>query len=163
NTTGNRRGSGLDRALIRAAAAGDVSGIDELLRAGANVNCTVMGEFGSPLAGAAYKGRLDAVRLLLDRGADPNLLPLIMTPLIHAAEAGNVEIVSLLLDRGANIDLIVGGFQNALISASQKGRLEVVKLLVARGADVNARVFASQTIQFEKDGKIVKAKVQTEI
>jgi hypothetical protein len=55
NTTGERVASGLDRALIRAAAAGDISGIDELLRAGANVNCTVArGEFSSPLTGAAY-------------------------------------------------------------------------------------------------------------
>src|SRR5262249_55772695 len=141
-TTGERGASGLDRALIKAAAAGDVSRIDELLRAGANVNCTVMGEFGIPLAGAAYKGRLDAVRLLLDRGAEPILWPLIRTPLIHAADSGNVEIGSLLLDRGANIYMIVPGAENALISATRKGRLEVVKLLVARGADVNDRVFA---------------------
>src|SRR5262245_7650606 len=99
NTTGKRVASGLDRALIRAAAAGDISGIDELLRAGANVNCTVpMGEFPSSLTGAAHKGRLDAVRLLLDWGDDPNLWPRLKTPLIYAAEAGHVEIVSLLLD-----------------------------------------------------------------
>lgn len=110
---GERGASGLDRALVRAAAAGDISGIDELLRAGANVNCIVRyGEFGSPLIGAAKKGRLDAARLLLDRGADPNLEPGTVnlarlgdrTPLIKAAEQGHVEIVSLLLDRGAIID-----------------------------------------------------------
>jgi beta-lactamase regulating signal transducer with metallopeptidase domain len=158
NTTGNRVASGLDRALVRAAAAGDISGIDELLRAGANVNCIVRyGEFGSPLIGAVKKGRLDAVRLLLDRGADPNLAPGFVnlarlgdrTPLIKAAEQGHVEIVSLLLDRGAIIDWIEpGGHQNALILASEKGRLEVVKLLVARGADVNARVWTSSKIEF---------------
>jgi len=157
---GERVGSGLDRALIRAAVAGDISGIDELLRAGANVNCTAPnGGINSPLTGAAHKGRLAAVRLLLDRGADPNLWPRLKTPLIYAAAAGHVEIVSLLLDRGANIDLIVPVYHNALICASEEGRLEVVKLLVARGADVNARAWAVQMVQFVKDGKIVKGKV----
>jgi hypothetical protein len=158
NTTGKRGASGLDRALIRAAAEGDISGIDELLRAGASVNCTVdIGEFGSPLSAAAYKGRLDAVRLLLDRGADQNLVS-DAGPLINAAEAGHVDIVSLLLDRGATIDRIVPGNQNALIRASGKGRLEVVKLLVARGADVNARAWAPQSKTYRvvnAEGKIV--------
>jgi beta-lactamase regulating signal transducer with metallopeptidase domain len=150
NKTGKRSASGLDRALIRSAAAGDLSEIDELLRAGANVNCTVeIGEFGSPLTAAAYKGRPDAVRLLLDRGADPNLVGN-STPLINAAAAGHVEIVSLLLDRGANIDQITPGNQNALIRASEKGRLEIVKLLVARGADVNARAWVPRQIEIKK-------------
>ncbi|HEV2666193.1 MAG TPA: M56 family metallopeptidase [Blastocatellia bacterium] len=162
NTTGNRVASGLDRALIRAAVAGDLAGIDELLRAGVNVNCTSSWRgVESPLIGAAKNGRLNAVRLLLDRGADPNMWPRLRTPLIWAADAGHVEIVSLLLDRGANIDLIVPVFHNALIHASGKGRLEVVKLLVARGADVNARAWAAQMVQFVNfEGKIQKGKVQ---
>jgi len=165
NTTGNRVASGLDRALIRAAVAGDLAGIDELLRAGANVNCTAPhGQVESPLIGAAKNGRLNAVRLLLDRGADPNLWPRLRTPLIWAADAGHVEIVSLLLDRGANIDLIVPVFHNALIWTSREGRLEVVKLLVARGADVNARAWAAQTIEFvNQEGKIEKGKVRYKI
>ena len=159
NTTGERGASGLDRALIRAAAAGDLAGIEELLRAGANVNCTVSpGEIGSPLVGAARKGQLDAVRLLLDRGADPNLEPGDGTPLINAALEGHVDVVSLLLDRGAIMDQIFPVHQNALIRASGKGRLEVVKLLVARGADVNARALAPAELQWVekrimKDGR----------
>ncbi|HEV2667577.1 MAG TPA: ankyrin repeat domain-containing protein, partial [Blastocatellia bacterium] len=89
--------------------------------------------------------------------------PRLKTPLIYAADAGYVEIVSLLSDRGANIDLIVPVFHNALIWASREGRLEVVKLLVARGADVNARAWAVQMVQYEKDGKIMKGKVTTTV
>src|SRR5262245_20326586 len=163
---GERGASGLDRALVRAAAAGNISGIEELLRAGANVNCIVRyGEFGSPLTAAVKKGRLDAVRLLLDMGADPNLAPGTVnpgrlgdiTPLSNAAVQGHVEIVSLLLDRGAIIDRIdPGGYQNALIQASGHGRLEVVKLLVARGVDVNGRVWASRKSEYvNAEGKLV--------
>src|SRR5262245_47591124 len=108
---------------------------------------------------AVADGDLEAVRLLLDRGADPNLWLGGNLPLVKAAELGHEEIVSLLLDRGATIDQIVPAWQNALIRASAKGHLEVVKLLVARGADVNARVWASQTFQFlNEEGKIVTAK-----
>jgi beta-lactamase regulating signal transducer with metallopeptidase domain len=110
---------------------------------------------------AVADGDLEAVRLLLDQGADPNLWlgPGGNLPLSKAAELGHVEIVSLLLDRGATLDQIVPVHQNALIRASAKGHLDVVKLLVARGADVNERVWASQTIQFlNEEGKIVTTK-----
>jgi beta-lactamase regulating signal transducer with metallopeptidase domain len=109
---------------------------------------------------AVADGDLEAVRQLLDRGADPNLWFGGNLPLSKAAELGHVEIVSLLLDRGANIDQIVQPLGNALIRASAKGHLEVVKLLVARGADVNALAWASQTTQhLNEEGKIVTGTV----
>jgi hypothetical protein len=150
NTTGGRVASALDRELVRAAEDGDISGIDELLRAGANVNCMIGAS--SPLIGAAREGRLDAVRLLLERGPDPNLLaPLDESALIHAAAEGHLDIVSLLLDRGSSIDHPARWGDNALHRASANGHLEVVKLLVARGADVNARAQAvGKTVKIER-------------
>jgi beta-lactamase regulating signal transducer with metallopeptidase domain len=141
----SRVSAALDHALMRAAVEGDLVGIDELIRAGANVNANIeRGAAPSPLIGAAGEGgHLEAVRLLLDRGADPNLaLGGEGTPLIAAARKGRTEIVSLLLDRGAIIDQTAPRAGNALIQASMNGHLDVVKLLVARGADVNARVWA---------------------
>ncbi|MGH9937115.1 MAG: M56 family metallopeptidase [Blastocatellia bacterium] len=145
--TRTRRPSRLDQALYEAAESGDIADINELLNAGANVNCAIDGD-GSPLIGAARKGRLATVRLLLDRGADPNM-PVSGdgNPLIVAASWGRSDVVSLLLDRGAGIDQIVPGDENALIQASEKGQLSVVKLLVTRGADVNARAWAEQWIE----------------
>lgn len=137
--------SPLDQALYEAAENGDISGIDRLLGAGANVNCALDGD-GSPLIGAAREGRPAAVRLLLDRGADPNMpVPGDGNPLIMAAREGHANIVALLLDRGASIDQLVPADENALIQASGSGHLEVVKLLVGRGADVNARVWVERT------------------
>jgi beta-lactamase regulating signal transducer with metallopeptidase domain len=135
----------LDRALYEAAEGGDVSGIDELLNAGANVNCALRGD-GSPLIGAARKGQIAAVRLLLERGADPNMpVPGDGNPLIMAAREGHADVVAFLLDKGAEIDRMVPGDENALIQASGNGRLEVVKLLIGRGADVNARVWVERS------------------
>jgi bla regulator protein blaR1 len=142
--TRQRRSSPLDRALYEAVESGEISEIERLLNAGANVNCALDGD-GSPLIGAARKGRLAAVRLLLDRGADPNM-PVSGdgNPLIMAAREGHADVVTLLLDRGAKIDEMVPSDENALIQASWKGRLQVVKLLVERGANVNARIWVER-------------------
>ncbi|HKQ80374.1 MAG TPA: M56 family metallopeptidase [Blastocatellia bacterium] len=144
NASKSRVSSALDHGLMKAAVAGDLEGINELINAGANVNGDIaIGEAPSPLIGAAREGQLEAVRLLLDRGADPNLaLGGEGTPLIAAAREGRADVVLLLLDRGASIDQTAPGAENALIQASMNGHLDVVKLLVARGADVNARAWA---------------------
>ena len=141
----SQRVSAVDRALYEAADSGDTSSIEQLLNAGANVNCAIDGD-GSPLIGAARNGHLEAVRLLLDRGADPNM-PVSGdgNPLIMAAREGHVDVVTLLLDRGARIDEVVPSDENALIQASGSGQLAVVKLLVSRGANVNARVWVEET------------------
>lgn len=139
-----RRNAHLDQALYDAAESGDIADINELLNAGANVNCAVDGD-GSPLIGAARKGRLAAVRLLLDRGADPNMaVSGDGNPLIMAAREGHKDVVSLLLDRGANIDQMVPGDENALIQASGEGHDGLVTFLIKRGADVNARAWAER-------------------
>jgi hypothetical protein len=140
-----RRGvTPLNRALYETAEDGGIPEMEQLLNAGANVNCVLPGD-GSPLIAAARNGRLVAVRFLLDRRADPNMpVPGDGNPLIMAAREGHVEVVTLLLDRGATINQVVAGDENALIQASGSGRLDAVKLLVSRGADVNARVWVEQ-------------------
>jgi beta-lactamase regulating signal transducer with metallopeptidase domain len=132
----------VDRALIEAAQSGDLADINELLNAGANVNCVVSGD-GTPLIVAAHRGSIATVQLLLERGADVNL-PASGdgNPLIAAAARGHLQIVDLLLKRGARIEDVVPGDENALIQASGSGHLDVVKLLVSRGANVNSRVWA---------------------
>ncbi len=140
-----RRSSPLDRALYEAAESGEISDIERLLNAGANINCALAGD-GSPLIGAAREGQLATVRFLLERGADPNMpVPGDGNPLIMATREGHAAVVTLLLDRGARIDEVVPGDENALIQASGSGQLAVARLLVSRGANVNARVWAEQS------------------
>jgi hypothetical protein len=144
------RGALLDRALVEAAAEGDIADVRSLLDDGGNVNAAVDGD-GSPLIVAARNDHIDIVRLLLDRGADVNLaVDGDGAPLIMAAREGHLAIVQMLLDRGAEIDRMTAGDENALIQASGAGRLEVVKLLVARGANVNARTWVEQV--FGREG-----------
>jgi beta-lactamase regulating signal transducer with metallopeptidase domain len=136
-TLQRRRAGALDRALFEVAEEGEVSDIDELLRAGANVNAVIQGD-GTPLMAAAGEGRLDAVRYLLDRGADPNLpAPGDGNPLIVAAREGHIDVVLLLLDRGADPNAAVSGDGNPLIAAAHEGRASVVALLLDRGAHID--------------------------
>lgn len=67
-----------------------------------NINAKC-GYRGSPLHAALYNGDLDAVRLLLDHGADANLGDNVgKTPLVRANEKGNLEAIQLLLEHGAD-------------------------------------------------------------
>jgi ankyrin repeat protein len=58
--------------LMLAAAAGDTPTIAALIDAGANVNAEESDRLQTPLIFAAASDRLDAVKLLVARGADPN-------------------------------------------------------------------------------------------
>ena len=99
-------------------------------------------QYGSKiiLLSASLKGQLEVVRLLLDRGVDPNLKNTSgKTALLSASEKGQLEAVRLLLNGGAdpNLQDIYG--KTALIWASEKGHLEVVRLLLDREADPDLR------------------------
>ena len=84
---------------------------------------------------ACSAGKLDTVKLLLDHGADVNLLgPFGHTALVGPASNGHLEVVIFLLDRGVDVNCNQG---RALAMAAGYGYLEVVKVLLDRGADIN--------------------------
>jgi ankyrin repeat protein len=98
---------------------------------------------------------LSIVRMLLDRGANPNMQLFFKpanvrgstntrgsTPLIRAANNADLEVVKLLLQRGADVNLIMADRQTAMMSvlagrASEKQALELIAVLHDAGADVS--------------------------
>jgi len=87
---------------------------------------------------ACFFGHLETARLLLDRGADPNLAsrnPLRVAPLHSAATAGIPALVKLLLDHGANPDAAEASGYTPLHTAAGHGNREIIALLLAAGAD----------------------------
>ena len=82
------------------------------------------------------------VRLLLERGADPNITDQAMCdpPLIAAASRKNgVRIIQLLTSHGARLDLRDASKNTALMMASAGGHLSNVRALHQRGAKVNLK------------------------
>lgn len=102
---------------------------------------------------AASKGQLEACRMLLNAGADPNALGQGGGRLLlRAAYAGHRAVVELLLDRGAKVDASTTSHSKsfdgekrfeqgttALMAAAAAKRLAVIDLLLQRGANPNAK------------------------
>ena len=83
-----------------------------------NTGCT-------PLMRATIAGDVELVRILLDKGADPNISAMGVTPFLIAAGVGT------------------GGRGTGLASATSTGfppNMAIMDLLIAHGADVNAQV-----------------------
>jgi hypothetical protein len=114
--------------LRRAASAGDLAKVKELLAAGVDVNAA-NSYGGTALAFAADKGRLEVVNLLLERGATVNVKDTFYgaTPLTWAVSHGHAEITKVLLEKGAQ------GEAEALMSAVGDGHGAVVKVILERG------------------------------
>lgn len=99
----------------------------------------------TPLLMAVFRGQKDAARLLLDAGADVNVVGGEGdNPLRWAAQAGDTEMVKLLLERGATRDLDIGGGlsgMNALGLAAHRLDVAMVRLLLEAGARPDAPDF----------------------
>ncbi|EXU98136.1 ankyrin repeat protein, partial [Metarhizium robertsii] len=91
--------------------------------------------YGNALQAASFRGHLEIVKLLLDKGADVNAQGGLYGTTLHAASSGgHLEIVQLLLDKGADVNAQGGEYGTALQGASSRGHLEIVQLLQGRGA-----------------------------
>jgi Ankyrin repeats (3 copies) len=93
----------------------------------------------TPLHAASQEGHVDAVRLLLDHGADVNSQGLGWMPLHFASSEGNLTVVRLLLERGADSNARSASGKSPVYLASESGHLEVVRLLGDHGGDVHLR------------------------
>jgi ankyrin repeat protein len=168
----NRKNDAGATALMWAAT--DLEKTRVLLEHGADVNA-ISDDFRTPLIIAATKhGNAATVRLLLDRGANPNPTPkpdVMGSPVVQAATTGDPEIMQLLIDHGANVKAAAGpmlisaithrcekclnmivaqnpdraAFTQALQESAMHAGVNTVRLLLDRGADVNASDDAGRT------------------
>jgi hypothetical protein len=95
----------------------------------------------TPLMWAAFHNDVPMIRLLLDRGADPNQSSYFGNPLSHPCWSNSFEAAELLIARGANVHAADGkaGFVPLHWAAgTDSPRPQLVKLLLANGADPNA-------------------------
>ena len=129
--TAREPGTGGTTALMQAALYGDAATARRLLDLGASVNAR------NDAGASALLWAVDDLamtRLLLDRGADPNVVSVDQrTPLaVAAGRYGASPIVRLLLDRGARLER-----QPLLTPAADAGDAATIRLLLDRGVDTS--------------------------
>ena len=108
--------------LLTAARKGDLPGVKALLEAKSRYGQT-------PLFFAARGGHEELVKLLLAKGATPNVNDTFyrMSLLAAAADKGYTGIVKALIDGGAT------GADEALEAAAERGSMEMATMLLATG------------------------------
>ena len=154
-----------ETALHLCARTGRPEAVRVLLTNGARVDTIENWRGQTPLMWAAAEGNVDAMKMLIEAGADVNarstiiawerqrteeprdkwLPPGGLTPLLFAAREGKVPSAKVLLDAGADINIVDPDRHTSLILALTNGQLDVAALLIERGADVNMEDKVGQT------------------
>lgn len=139
SSSGNK--SRLNKRLIKSARKGDLAGIEKALDDGAEIGAksSYFNWSLDALGTAALHGRLDAVKLLLDRGADINARDRLgETALISALLRTQLDVAEYLIDKGADVTVEGVRRRPALLLAAglgTSGRKIVEKLTGKKDAD----------------------------
>jgi uncharacterized protein len=135
--------------VFDAAAVGRPRGLEELLVTEPELARSWSADGFTALHYAAFFGQEETARLLVEGGADVNLVArnskIHVTPLHSAASGGHPEIVKLLLEYGADPNSSQDGGFTPLHSAAANDDRESVEALLEAGADPSLRNDDGQT------------------
>jgi hypothetical protein len=133
--------------FLAAARKGDTAAVKAFLDKGIDVNTKT--RYGATaLSYACDKGHTEVVRLLLERGANPDVKDTFYgaTPMGWAAPKGYTEIVKLLLDKGSKEK------GDALVIGASGGFVDMVEMVLAKG-ELQPETLTSALSAAEKAGK----------
>jgi ankyrin repeat protein len=121
-------------AFYAAIRANDLTRLNAVLAQGADVN-TKDPQGITPLMLAAWVGSTDAMKTLLDRGADPNLTNSTGSTALMLCVT-ELPKVQMLIARGANVNIASARGRTALLLAAMSDRsADIVRALLSAGAD----------------------------
>lgn len=122
----------LDNELYTAAKDGNLKGVINALKNGAEIEATTKAKH-TPLIIASKQGHLDIVQLLIEQGANINAQnDLLYTPLMMAAEQGHLEIFELLLSKGADFMHRNIYKSSVLYCACNRKRTQIAKIIIEK-------------------------------
>jgi ankyrin repeat protein len=147
-----------------AAQAGDLTKVQELVRADRAQLTAADENGGTPLHLAAAGGHLELVRWLLESGAPPDATDNgSNTPLQGATLAGHLEAARLLLEKGATLEFEDDYGNTALMYAAFADQPPLVELMLGRGASVaHANSMGQAALHFAARGKLPAVKALVE-
>ena len=134
--------------VLQAAGIGDVAWLTRLLDAGCDANTVHPTTGASALYNACFgSAGVDAVRLLLSRGADPNKRLTYRSPvdgrvekdLVALMVASSVQVIELLLEAGADPNAQCDDGRTVLMRLVGVAPSDAFHLLIGAGADVTVR------------------------
>lgn len=119
---------------------GNIDGVKRLLENVEDMDFVDILAAETPLRFAVHANHIDLVRLLLEKGANPNRRKnRVRKSILHLAiEKGYDEIVKLLLERNADVNTFWRDL-TPLMFAAQLGRAAIMRMLLEQGADVSER------------------------
>jgi ankyrin repeat protein len=121
-----------------AAEAGNVGCVKTWLALGVSPNSDFCWYANTPLIKGAAYGRIEVVKLLLEKGADVNKHNEGgETPLHYAARHGHVKVMEILLDHGADPTKKGTGCGTPMQWAGSRGQIRAIKMLMRYGVSIN--------------------------
>jgi len=128
--------------IVKEAERGNIKEVKDLIDNECDINIATKGNM-TALMGAAYNGHYEIVKLLLEAGANVNVMDSDddggFTALMLATVQGKFAVVKTLLQNGANPNIQRKNGMTALMGAVEEGYVAIAQILLDNGADPTAK------------------------
>ncbi len=124
---------------FRAVKEGNLAEVKEFITPDNRINKHYFSKRITLVQAAIQHNQPQIIQLLIEQGADLELLSENMTPLMHAIKAKNHHIVDLLIKSGANINAINLQKKSPLFYCAKHGNIELAKVLIDNGAIISLK------------------------